>query len=230
MRIGDYEIKHKRSIPSDLDARSVATFEAVKPYTMTSPEAIDGLCRAVEYIVKNKIAGDIVECGVWRGGSMMAIARTLLELGETSRHLHLFDTFAGMPDVTEKDGVAGAQWMKRSDTGKLAIPLEVVQQNVARIPYPADRVHFVRGRVEQTIPEGAPERISLLRLDTDWYESTMHELVHLYPRLSPGGVVIIDDYGYWEGARKATDEYFADKPLLLHRVDYTVRFAVKPGL
>ncbi len=230
MRIGDFEIKHKHSIPSDLDARSVATYKALKPYTMTSPEAIDGLCRSVEYAVKNRIPGDIIECGVWRGGSMMAIARTLLEMGDTSRHLYLFDTFAGMPDVTEKDGAAAAQWMKRPDTSKLAIPLETVQKNIARVAYPAERVHFIRGRVEETIPANAPEKLALLRLDTDWYESTMHELVHLYPRLSPGGVLIIDDYGYWEGARKATDEYFADKPILLHRIDYTARFVVKPGL
>ena len=76
--------------------------------------------------------------------------------------------------------------------------------------YPPERIHFVRGPVEETLPAGAPDEIALLRLDTDWYESTRHELEHLYPRLAAGGVLLVDDYGHWEGARKAVDEYFAD--------------------
>ena len=96
--------------------------------------------------------------------------------------------------------------------------------------YPEEKIHFVQGRVEETIPASAPDSISLLRLDTDWYESTKHELVHLFPRLSPSGVIIIDDYGHWKGCRKAVDEYFdtGDHPqLLLNRVDYSCRIAVK---
>lgn len=94
--------------------------------------------------------------------------------------------------------------------------------------YPQERLHFVRGRVEDTLPEQAPERIALLRLDTDWYESTHHELVHLYPRLADRGVLIVDDFGHWDGARRAVEEYFADQPpLLLHRTDYTARIAIK---
>jgi O-methyltransferase len=95
--------------------------------------------------------------------------------------------------------------------------------------YPAERVHLVEGRVEDTLPAAAPEEIALLRLDTDWYESTKHELVHLYPRLSPGGVLILDDYGHYEGARRAVDEYFESaggRPLLT-RVDYTGRVGIK---
>jgi hypothetical protein len=88
---------------------------------------------------------------------------------------------------------------------------------------------FIKGKVEETIPEQAPAQIALLRLDTDWYESTYHELVHLYPRLSPGGILIIDDYGHWAGARKAVDEYFAEHRLnlFLHRIDYTGRICIK---
>jgi hypothetical protein len=95
--------------------------------------------------------------------------------------------------------------------------------------YPADKLHFVRGPVEQTLPHNAPAELALLRLDTDWYESTRHELEHLYPRVSDGGVLIIDDYGHWEGARRAVDEYFERqaKPLLLNRIDYTGRVAIK---
>jgi hypothetical protein len=96
--------------------------------------------------------------------------------------------------------------------------------------YPVHKIHFVQGRVEETIPACAPDPISLLRLDTDWYASTKHELVHLFPRLSHGGVIIIDDYGHWKGSREACDEYFRSNgiPILLNRIDYTGRIALKP--
>ncbi len=94
--------------------------------------------------------------------------------------------------------------------------------------YPPERIHLVRGPVEETLPAAAPDGLALLRLDTDWYESTRHELEHLYPRLATGGVLIVDDYGHWEGARKAADEHLAAHPaLLLSRSDYTGRMAVK---
>jgi O-methyltransferase len=95
--------------------------------------------------------------------------------------------------------------------------------------YDMGRIHFVKGKVEDTIPNGAPSRIAILRLDTDWYESTRHELENLYPRLSPRGVLIIDDYGHWAGCRQAVDEYIHSNKikLLLNRVDYTGRVAVK---
>jgi hypothetical protein len=95
----------------------------------------------------------------------------------------------------------------------------------------AGRLHFVKGPVEETIPASVPERIALLRLDTDWYESTRHELIHLFPRLAAGGVLIVDDYGHWRGCRRATDEYFEQTGvhILLHRVDYTGVIGVKPA-
>src|SRR5207344_857055 len=102
-----------------------------------------------------------------------------------------------------------------------------VVRNLASTGYPSDRLHFIRGRVEDTIPAGAPEKIALLRLDTDWYESTRHELTHLFPRLSTHGVLIIDDYGHWQGARRAVDEYFSATPILLNAIDFTARIAVK---
>jgi len=110
-------------------------------------------------------------------------------------------------------------------------PLDRVRRNVLATGYPAERVHFIQGKVEDTLPANAPDRIALLRLDTDWYESTHHELTHLYPRLSPGGVLIIDDYGHWQGSRLAVDEFFAARAYtpLLGRMDYTGRMMVKPG-
>jgi hypothetical protein len=104
-----------------------------------------------------------------------------------------------------------------------------VQRNLAGTGYDLASVKFIKGKVEETIPAHAPARIALLRLDTDWYESTRHELAHLFPRLVPGGVLILDDYGHWQGSRRAVDEYMAEHgiPILLNRVDYTARIAVK---
>ena len=113
--------------------------------------------------------------------------------------------------------------------GPGAFSEEGVRKLLTGAGYPESRLHFVRGAVEQTLPARAPEQVAILRLDTDWYESTRHELVHLFPRLTVGGVLIVDDYGHWEGARKAVDEYFGAEhaPLLLTRVDYTGRVAIK---
>lgn len=224
--------------PPDFDSRTAATCAAVRLYTMTSPERVNGLVQAIRYVVANDIPGDIVECGVWRGGSMMAAARTLLEVGDDSRTLHLFDTFEGMPAPTKDDfdlrGQPAADLMRAADrqTGSVwaLASLPDVQANLAIIGYPADRIRYVVGKVEDTVPASAPERIAILRLDTDWYESTAHELEHLVPRLSPKGVLIIDDYGHWQGARKAVDEFLASsgRPILLNRLDYSGRIAILP--
>jgi hypothetical protein len=210
----------------------------VEPYTMTSPQRICALIDAVEYIVRNDIPGGIVECGVWKGGSVMAVAKTLQMLGRSDREIYLFDTFEGMSppgdrDVSYRGDSAAAEFQKkRNGTGNANwcdAPLEEVRQAVFSTGYDESRFHFVKGKVEDTVPDRAPESIALLRLDTDWYESTRHELVHLFPRISRGGVLIIDDYGYWKGARQAVDEYVAENKLclLLNRIDQTGRIAVK---
>jgi O-methyltransferase len=224
------------AFPKDYDAEAVATIHAVKPWTMTSPEKLNALILAVRHVVKHRISGDVVECGVWRGGSMQATARTLLEAGDTSRHLYLFDTFEGMPPPTEEDrrhdGQSAAELLASNErtSGVWAVAsLEDVQDGMAQVDYPQDQVHFVPGMVEDTVPGKAPEQISVLRLDTDWYASTKHELETLYPRLVSGGVLLIDDYGWWQGSRKAVDEYLEQtgEQLLLLRMAEG-RIAVKP--
>ncbi|HET7328293.1 MAG TPA: TylF/MycF/NovP-related O-methyltransferase [Nocardioidaceae bacterium] len=206
---------------------------------MTSHEKLFGLILATRYIAAHRIPGDIVECGVWRGGSMQAVALTLLAAGVSDRDLHLFDTFEGMSAPTEKDrrrwgqGESAAELLAASDRDAKIwafAPFDDVRAAMDETEYPAERIHYHQGLVEETVPELAPERISLLRLDTDWYESTRHELEHLYDRLVPGGVLIIDDYGGWEGSRLATEEFLAKTgaPLLLLPLK-TGRIAVKPG-
>jgi O-methyltransferase len=208
----------------------------VRPFTMTSNERISALCHAVRYVARSNISGDIVECGVWRGGSVMAAAMTLLSERET-RALHLYDTFEGMPPPAPIDrriigGKSASEILKESDKSSVFwayATLDEVRANLASTGYPQDLVHFIQGKVEETIPKMAPEKISVLRLDTDWYESTKWELIHLYPRLSIGGVLIIDDYGFWEGSQQATDEYIRERqlPILLQRIDSEARIAVK---
>ncbi len=225
-------------LPPDFDPATAAVVRTVAPFTMTSPERIAALREAVLHVCRHGIAGAIVECGVWRGGSMMAVALTLLELG-VHRDLFLCDTFAGMSPPADVDRdltgrpAAAALAAEDRDTGTTwAVgPLADVQANLRSTGYPPERIHYVVGKVEDTLPQAAPERIAILRLDTDWYESTRHELEHLYPRLAAGGVLIIDDYGHWAGARRAVDEFLARTPaaILLHRIDYTGRIGVKPA-
>jgi hypothetical protein len=230
--------KGPKPLPADFDDEAKAIIEAARPWTMTGPEKMYSLVQTVRYVNKHGIVGDILECGVWRGGSMQIAARTLLALGDTSRELHLFDTFEGMPPPSERDTRrsderAAAELLAEESRAESLVwavaTLEDVKHGMEQVGYPADRVHYVQGRVEETIPGQAPEQISILRLDTDWYESTKHELDHLYPRLSSGGVVMFDDYGYWEGAREAVDEWLdaTGERLLLMRMG-TGRLAVKP--
>ena len=171
---------------------------------------------------------------------MMAAVRALRDAGEQSRDLYLYDTYEGMSAPTDRDvdpdgrtasALMQEQDVRVADSVWCYASLEEVRANLRGTGYDPNRMHFVRGKVEETIPGSIPERIAVLRLDTDWYESTRHELVHLFPRLVAGGVLIIDDYGHWAGCRQAVDEYFAahDVRLLLHRVDYSGRIAVKPA-
>jgi hypothetical protein len=219
----------------DVHAEVRAIYSRVSSFTMTSPERIVGLCEAVRYVVAAGIQGDFVECGVWRGGSSMAAAMSLMKAGDTERQLYLFDTFEGMSSPTEHDRRANdsvsaeALLHAAASVDKIwcRASFDDVAANMGLTGYPAEKVVLCKGKVEDTLPAYAPERIALLRLDTDWYESTRHELEQLYPRLAVGGVLIIDDYGYWAGARKAVDEYFTNRPVCLNRLDKTGRIVIK---
>jgi len=221
---------------ADLSEADRAIVERVAPFTMTSLERRAGLLGAIDHVVRHRVPGAIVECGVWRGGSMMAAALALMARGDTSRELWLYDTYAGMSEPTAADashrGESAAAQLARTKRGQgvwCEAGLDDVRANLLSIGYPQERIHFVEGKVEDTLPATLPGTTALLRLDTDWYESTRHELVHLYPLLSRHGVLVIDDYGHWQGARKAVDEFFASRaePAFLHRVDYTARLLVK---
>jgi len=214
--------------------------ERALPFSLTGVARLQALVDAVRHVVRAPVRGDLAECGVWRGGSVLAMILTLQDEGVTDRDIHLYDTFEGMTSPTAADTSAvhppalevwrqssGRPWPELFDPD--VFNEDAVRETVLGTGYPAERVHFVRGPVEETLPEHAPEALALLRLDTDWYESTRHELHHLYPRLDTGGLLIVDDYGEWEGCRRAVDEYLAGQPspVFLARIDHTGRVAVK---
>lgn len=222
----------------DVSPALMAQIQRCKPYTMTSVERLLVLDEAADYITRQGVVGDIVECGVWRGGSSMMMALSLKQRGDQSRELYLYDTYEGMSTPTGEDvSMHGAAADKKYDSTLkdghsdwCFASLEDVQRTMKLTEYDAAKVHFVKGKVEDTIPGTIPEKIAVLRLDTDWYESTKHEMEQLYPRLVSGGVLIIDDYGHWQGAKKAIEEYFAahgGKPFM-NRIDYTGRVLIKP--
>lgn len=234
------EVSRRREfqVPRDADPFDAETIAVVRSYTMTSPQRILALCEAIRYLVRCAVPGDVVECGVWRGGSMMAAARTLLHLGDRSRTLFLYDTFQGMSAPEDRDaqldGTRAEEILAREQRdAESRFWCIASRDDVARVVlstgYPASGVHLVEGKVEDTIPGVVPDHIALLRLDTDWYASTRHELEHLFPRVVRGGVVILDDYGHWRGAREAVDEFLqrTGARLLLHRIDYSGRIAVR---
>ena len=229
----------QKGIPTDFEEFHRSVYSKVKPYTMTSAERIFGLIEAIKYLSRNKIEGDIVECGVWKGGSMLATAITLVNEKDDARNLFMYDTYEGMSAPTDNDktffGEPASKMLKAADPQKnpdsiwCYSSLEEVRGNMKLSGYKETLIHYVKGKVEDTIPKTLPGNIALLRLDTDWYESTKHELMHLFPLLVKGGVLIIDDYGFWKGARKAVDEYITENnvKILLNRMDDTGRIALK---
>lgn len=201
--------------PADFSDFTKNLCRSVADCTMTSKERVANIEASTRYICDHAIEGDFVECGVAGGGGVMAMALTLLDIGAADRRLWLYDTYEGMPEPTEHDigrhGTAAIGKYNRLRTGDISgwinIPLETVKRNLARTRYPDELLRFVQGKVEETLPREAPDKVALLRLDTDWYESTKAEMDVLFSRLADAGVIIIDDYYRWQGSRKAVDDY-----------------------
>ena len=232
--------KNDPSIPIDLigEKEFIGFYDQCRPYTQTSVERLYSLYKACLYIIENNFEGDLVECGVWRGGSAMMMALVLKSRGITNKRIYLYDTFEGMSAPTEYDisvhgKQAKEQLLEENKTDDNSIwcyaSIEEVKQNMKRTGYPDENVVFVKGKVEDTLQHEIPDQLALLRLDTDWYESTKLELEKLFPLLVKGGPLIIDDFGHWQGARKAVQEYFSARNLfpLLQRIDITGRLIIK---
>tara|TARA_A100001015_G_scaffold311585_2_gene415122 strand:+ start:173 stop:943 length:771 start_codon:yes stop_codon:yes gene_type:complete len=210
----------------------------LEKYSMCPPAAHWSIIQSIKHISKKNIAGDLVECGVFKGGNLILMNHIMQKLN-LKKKIFAFDTYDGMsePTIYDKDlkdipadktfkkyNIRNEKWCYGS--------LEEVKRNINLFDkgYKSN-FFFIKGKVEDTLKksENIPEKISLLRLDTDFYESTKIELEVLYPRLSKGGVLIIDDYGHWKGSQKAVDEYFDLKKNFhfLHRIDYGTRLLIK---
>ncbi len=229
--------------PNMYNQEFIEIYEKAKEHTLIDIESCYANYSIINYLEQNNIEGDIVECGVWKGGSSMVMAQTLIKRGNTKRKIYMYDTYEGMSEPTEHDINASRNRpasqmfseMRESnifmygETNWCKSSLENVKSNMLKTNYPMDNIIFVKGKVEDTIPQVIPQKIAFLRLDTDWYESTKHELRYLYPLLVKNSACVIDDYYPWEGCRKAVDEYFETleyKPLLL-RIHCTATF-LKP--
>ena len=206
-------------------------------YTSSTEVAQWAFIQSIKYIEMAGILGDIIECGVWKGGNLI-IASLMREAMGFNRSIWGYDTFTGMTepsDIDVKPGFAvnAREKFKAMVKGDVVdwcyVPIEDVEANLRTICGKVD-VRLIKGDVCKTLldEDNVPEQISILRLDTDFYESTRVELEVLYPRVPSGGVVIIDDYGIWQGSKKAVDQYFgADLPWL-HYINRGVRLFVKP--
>jgi hypothetical protein len=247
-RTAGFELLRHVPVYRDLaavDPDFLAAYELVRDDTFVGVPLSYALWGAVRHVVAESVPGAVVEAGVWRGGSMLLAAFALLGQQQTDRELWMYDTFEwswdppGAQDgYTHDDADMRAAWVA-AHTASGAIKYGGVEENhesvlerVAASGYPRERIFAVPGLVQDTIPDRVPERIAVLRLDTDQYESTLHELTHLYPRVSPGGIIVVDDYGKHAGATRAVDDYFSAPEIatpFLVRVDIQGRIAIKPG-
>ena len=215
-------------------------FKISSKFTMTSNERLFALMKSIEFIIKNNVRGDFVECGVWRGGNLI-IFQKFIENYNLQKKIFAYDTFEGMsePEELDKtfDGQSSIELLKKLNKKKVNRKDNILiaecseeqvihnfKQNVNKYD-----LKCIKGKVEETLlnANNLPSKISLLRLDTDWHASTKIELEILYPLLEKNGILIIDDYGYWQGARKAVDEYFIDKNVTMFKIDFTGRMIIK---
>jgi hypothetical protein len=195
------------------------------------------LIQALEYIAHYKLEGDLVECGVWKGGNIV-IYKKFIEENNIKKNIYAFDTFQGMSNPDQNDYIINsaisAQTILDNDKKRITndwgvCDLEEVKFNISKRTKNLNNIFFIKGKVEETLLNkiNLPEKISILRLDTDFYQSTKIELEILYEKVCKGGVIIIDDYGHWAGSKKAVDEFFKEKFVWMHYVDYACRLIIK---
>lgn len=178
---------------------------------MAGKKRVNALHSALIDIHENKIQGDFVECGVWKGGNVIIAKKALDSVNDTQRKYYCYDTFSGMTEPGENDPERAHETWKT--TSNCFSTLDEVKENFRIQDVLDDRVIFVQGDIRNTLldKKNLPTDISILRLDTDWYDSTLIELEVLFPLLKNNGWLIIDDYGCWKGCKKAVDEYFGEK-------------------
>ncbi len=210
----------KDSFPKDIfNFKKLILFKKVYPYTMVGYKRLSNAYELAKLAEKNKISGAFVECGVWRGGCS-AVMAFIAEKAKSNRKIWLFDSFEGLPEPIEKDGIQAKEYARNKTSGKLSTinqcvgPLEDVEEIFfSKLKINKDNVEIKKGWFQDTLPEEKNKvgPIAILRLDGDWYESTKCCLDNLYDKVIYGGHIVIDDYGYWEGARVAVDEFLTER-------------------
>ncbi len=228
--------KENENFPIEANDKIKDFINLSRKFSMTGRERMYLLSQAILNVKNNNLDGDFVECGVWRGGNIL-LFKLLNDFYNLNKNIFAYDTFEGMTTPQKMDitssGVTAEILMKniKKKDEKHNIhcfsEIEQVKKNILKYSNLND-IHFIKGPVEKTLffEKNLPNKISILRLDTDFYSSTKIELERLFPRVVSGGVLIIDDYGFWKGARKAVDEYFNGKKWL-HIVDSTCRYLIK---
>jgi O-methyltransferase len=183
-----------------------------------------GLQRVAEQVAKGKLTGDLVECGVFRGGSAVVIAERLLPQSP-ERKIWLFDCFEGMPDPGVEDPPEAWEY-----AGKFASSELIVLDTFKKSKLPLNQVEIVVGRYEDVLPTFKPFPISLLHIDCDWYDPVKLCLKTFYEWVVSGGAIVFDDYGFWSGCRKAVDEFLAEHSIdiRLTAIDSTSHYFFKP--
>ena len=222
----------KNNIP-EIGEENKILINSIGDYSLTPLVRRWNLIKSLHYINQNKLEGDIVECGIWRGGNLF-LAKKIQDLyyKNIKRTFYGYDTFEGMPEPSVYDGEKIVQiyknFLKKGERWTEA-SLDDVENSIKKLFLSLDDFNLVKGKVEDTIinKKNLPSKISLLRLDTDFYESTKVELEILYPLLVQKGVLIIDDYGDFIGCRKAVDDYFFDKNVLMISIDKSCRIIIK---
>jgi O-methyltransferase len=210
-----------RKIQNQLLERRIT--KLVLPHTLVGLERVQNLCRLAQRIEDEKIPGDVVECGVYNGGTAAILARIATH-SRMGRTVWLFDSFQGMPQTTEPDGIEASEYV-----GKVLGSAEQVQELLQRTGADLRRVRIVSGLFQDTFPSTPIPQIALLNIDADWYESVKLCFEKFYDSVVARGFVSIDDYGHWPGCRTAVDEFFQKRGLAftLHEVDYTARWFQK---
>jgi len=243
IRLLGYDVRRVQGRPPEMSEEEWQLIEDMiqRELTMVSRERLSSTLLAAKFAVTANIEGAFVECGVWRGGNSILAARIFRMNNQLNRGVYLYDTFAGMTqpkdeDYQLRDGNQAKVQFEQKQIGETSLwsyaSVEEVRRNFDSFGLDdSDTIRFVKGDVKSTLKEASnlPEKIAVLRLDTDWYESTLCELEVLFPRLSQGGVLIIDDYGDWAGAKQAVDEYFSrtTRRMFFQPIDYTGRIGVK---
>lgn len=189
-------------------------------YTMLPMVRLDNLQFLMDQILANNIPGDFIEAGVWRGGACMLMQFILKEWKETKRKVWVADSFKGLPEPTvgydkELKSYNSAMMQDKDGFNLFSVSKDVVMDNFREFGLLDVNVHFLEGWFSETLPNARIRTLALMRLDGDYYESTMTSLQYLYPKLSKGGYVIVDDYGEtkWTACKEAVDQYRKEKKI-----------------